>query len=275
MSDATLDWPEYRSTRLRHPKRAAVVVPSRDVTGPLFTTRDLDEHDDDLTLHGTGEPLGERIVVTGRVLDEDGRPVRNALVEVWQANAAGRYFHDADLHPAPLDPNFTGAGRTLTRISGIVEAGIPVMGHIGLTPQSATQLGGYKAQGRTAAAAGRLVEEARALERAGCFAVVLEAMPAVVADEITAALRVPTIGIGAGAGCSGQVLVWHDLLGLTQGPMPRFVKTYARLREPIEAAIRAYAEDVRSGSFPAREHTYSMPDLEIEKFASRGVSRKN
>ena len=168
-----------------------------------------------------------------------------------------------------------GAGRTLTRISGIVEAGIPVMGHIGLTPQSATQLGGYKAQGRTAAAAARLVDEARALERAGCFAVVLEAMPAVVADEITAAIRVPTIGIGAGAGCSGQVLVWHDLLGLTQGPMPRFVKTYARLQEPIEAAIREYAADVRSGAFPAREHTYSMPDLEIEKFASRGVSRKN
>jgi len=167
-----------------------------------------------------------------------------------------------------------GAGRTLTRISGIVEAGIPVMGHIGLTPQSATQLGGYKAQGRTAAAAARLVEEARALERAGCFSIVLEAMPAVVAEEITAAVRVPTIGIGAGARCSGQVLVWHDLLGLSDQPMPRFVKTYVHLRETIEQAIRAYADDVRSHAFPGSEHTYSMPDVEIEKFVSRGLSRK-
>ena len=118
MSDVTLDWPEYRSTRLRHPKRAPIVVPSHDVTGPLFTTHDLDDHDDDLTVHGAAEPLGERIIVTGRVLDEDGRPVRDALVEVWQANAAGRYFHDADRHPAPLDPNFTGAGRTLTDADG-------------------------------------------------------------------------------------------------------------------------------------------------------------
>jgi 3-methyl-2-oxobutanoate hydroxymethyltransferase len=168
-----------------------------------------------------------------------------------------------------------GAGRTLTRISGIVDAGIPVMGHIGLTPQSATQLGGYKAQGRTAAAARRLVEEARALERAGCFSIVLEAMPPIVADEITAAVRIPTIGIGAGTGCSGQVLVWHDLLGLSESPHPRFVKTYARLRESIESAIREFAHDVRAGSFPAREHTYAMPDAEMEKFTSHGMSRKD
>src|SRR5687768_3027046 len=122
-----------------------------------------------------------------------------------------------------------GAGRTLTRVSGIVDAGVPVMGHIGLTPQSATMLGGYRAQGRTAAAAARLVAEARALERAGCFAIVLEAVPAVVAEQITDAVRVPTIGIGAGGACSGQVLVWHDLLGLSEGPAPRFVKAYADL----------------------------------------------
>ena len=167
-----------------------------------------------------------------------------------------------------------GAGRTLTRISGIVEAGIPVMGHVGLTPQSATQLGGYKAQGRTAAAAARLVEEARALERSGCFAIVLEAMPSIVAEEITAAVRVPTIGIGAGAACSGQVLVWHDLLGLIAGPVPRFVKKYAELGAQAEAAIRAYGQDVRSGTYPAVEHTYPMPDAELEKFASRSGSRK-
>jgi 3-methyl-2-oxobutanoate hydroxymethyltransferase len=167
-----------------------------------------------------------------------------------------------------------GAGRTLTRVSGIVEAGVPVMGHIGLTPQSATLLGGYRAQGRTAAAAMRLVEEARALERAGCFAIVLEAMPAPVAEHITEAVRIPTIGIGAGAACSGQVLVWHDLLGLSEPPLPRFVKTYADLKGTIETALRAYAADVRNRTFPEPRHTYPMPDAELEKFASESVSRK-
>ncbi len=161
-----------------------------------------------------------------------------------------------------------GAGRTLTRIRGIVEAGIPVMGHIGLTPQSATLLGGYKAQGRTASAARRLVDEARALERAGCFAVVLEAMPAPVAERITEAIGVPTIGIGAGAACSGQVLVWHDLLGLLPAPMPRFVKQYAQVGTTIRSALDAYVTDVRTGRFPQPEHTYSMPDAELQRFES-------
>ena len=159
-----------------------------------------------------------------------------------------------------------GAGRTLTRISGIVEAGIPVMGHVGLTPQSATKLGGYKAQGRTAAAARRLVEEAAALERAGCFSVVLEAMPAAVAERITERLDVPTIGIGAGDRCDGQVLVWHDLLGLLPGPMPRFVRQYAHLAPAIAAALDAFVADVRAGRFPDRRHTYGMPDDELKKF---------
>jgi 3-methyl-2-oxobutanoate hydroxymethyltransferase len=161
-----------------------------------------------------------------------------------------------------------GAGRTLTRIGGIVDAGIPVMGHIGLTPQSATKLGGYRAQGRTAAAARRLVDEAIALERAGCFAIVLEAMPAVVAAGITEAVSVPTIGIGAGADCSGQVLVWHDLLGLSTGPAPRFVKAYADLSTTITDAIAAYASDVRQGAYPEARHTYGMPDTEREKLES-------
>jgi 3-methyl-2-oxobutanoate hydroxymethyltransferase len=162
-----------------------------------------------------------------------------------------------------------GAGRTLTRISGIREAGIPVMGHIGLTPQSATLVGGYKAQGRTAAAAQRLVDEARALERAGCFAIVLEAMPAVVAARITEAVAIPTIGIGAGVSCSGQVLVWHDLLGLLPGPAARFVKQYADIGAAIGAALVAYADDVRAGRFPADEHTYGMPEGERELFERR------
>jgi 3-methyl-2-oxobutanoate hydroxymethyltransferase len=164
-----------------------------------------------------------------------------------------------------------GAGRSLSRISAIVDAGMPVMGHIGLTPQSATALGGYRAQGRTAATARRLVEEARALERAGCFSIVLEAIPPVVADAATAAVSIPTIGIGAGAGCSGQVLVWHDLLGLSAGHVPRFVKPYADLRTVITGALKAYAEDVRSGAFPAPEHTYSMPEDERDAFEADAI----
>jgi len=159
-----------------------------------------------------------------------------------------------------------GAGRTLTRISGIVEAGIPVMGHLGLTPQSATKLGGYRAQGRTAAAARRLMDEAVALERAGCFSIVLEAIPAVVARHITEAVKVPTIGIGAGPDCSGQVLVWHDLLGLTATPLPRFVRAYADLSTVIGDALSRFAADVREGRFPDDAHTYPMSEGEQERF---------
>ena len=167
-----------------------------------------------------------------------------------------------------------GAGRTLTRISGIVDAGIPVMGHIGLTPQSATLLGGYRTQGRTAAAARRLVDEAVALERSGCFAIVLEAIPAAVAECVTATVKIPTIGIGAGPACSGQVLVWHDLLGLTVGPSPRFVKRYAEVGTVIAEALKTYADEVRRGTFPDESHTYGMPDAEREQFEARlGVTK--
>ena len=166
-----------------------------------------------------------------------------------------------------------GAGRTLTRISGIVDAGIPVMGHIGLTPQSATILGGYRAQARTAAAAKRIVDQAVALERAGCFSIVLEAIPPVVAEHATDAVRIPTLGIGAGAACSGQVLVWHDLLGLTAQP-PRFVKQYASLGEVISKALAAYVSDVRTGAFPEERHTYGMPDAERERFEASLTTKK-
>ncbi len=159
-----------------------------------------------------------------------------------------------------------GGGPTLERVRALVGAGIPVMGHIGLTPQSATLLGGFKAQGRTAAKATKLYDDARALEDAGCFAVVLEAVPAAVAGRITAALTIPTIGIGAGAACDGQVLVYHDLLGLYDGSSPRFVKRYAELASTIRNALEAYVGDVRSGAFPEDRHTYSMPDDELEVF---------
>ncbi|HVT46926.1 MAG TPA: 3-methyl-2-oxobutanoate hydroxymethyltransferase [Vicinamibacterales bacterium] len=166
-----------------------------------------------------------------------------------------------------------GAGATLTRIAAIVDAGIPVMGHIGLTPQSATLLGGYRAQGRTADAARRLIDDARALERAGAFAIVLEAIPAIVAERVTAEIGVPTIGIGAGASCCGQVLVWHDLLGLTRGSTPRFVKRYADLNGVIAGALDAFVQDVRGGTFPGPDHTYGMPDTEREKLDDAKVER--
>jgi 3-methyl-2-oxobutanoate hydroxymethyltransferase len=159
-----------------------------------------------------------------------------------------------------------GAGASLSRARAIVDAGVPVMGHIGLTPQSVTKLGGYRAQGRTADAAQELVEDAKALESAGCFAIVLEAMPAVVAAHISAALSIPTIGIGAGPECGGQVLVWHDLLGLTPGHVAKFVKSYAQLGATIEQALRAYIADVRGGVFPGPEHTYRMAPDERDRF---------
>jgi 3-methyl-2-oxobutanoate hydroxymethyltransferase len=129
-------------------------------------------------------------------------------------------------------------------------------------------LGGFKTQGKTADAARRLVDDALALEDAGCFSVVLEAVPAPVAAEITRKLSVPTIGIGAGVHCDGQVLVYHDLLGLTEGHLPRFVKRYANLSREIRDALDAYVHEVRAGTFPDEQHTYQMPEAELERFES-------
>jgi len=159
-----------------------------------------------------------------------------------------------------------GAGRMLSRVRAIAESNIGVMGHIGLTPQSATKLGGFRAQGRTAEAALELYEDALALQAAGCFALVLEAVPAPVAERISEALTIPTIGIGAGAACDGQVLVWHDLLGLYPGRTPRFVKRYAELADQIAAALERYVADVRTGAFPDEQHIYSIPDEELSRF---------
>jgi 3-methyl-2-oxobutanoate hydroxymethyltransferase len=159
-----------------------------------------------------------------------------------------------------------GAGRMLSRVRAIAESNIGIMGHIGLTPQSATKLGGFKAQGRSAAAALQLYDDALALQEAGCFSIVLEAVPALVAARITAALEIPTIGIGAGASCDGQVLVWHDMLGMYGGSTPRFVKRYGDIAGEIGEALAEYAADVRGGAFPAEQHTYSIPDDELAAF---------
>ncbi|TML74141.1 MAG: 3-methyl-2-oxobutanoate hydroxymethyltransferase [Actinobacteria bacterium] len=187
---------------------------------------------------------------TFQVSDEDA--VRNAI----------RFVKEAGADAVKLE----GAGPMLARVQGIVGAGIPVMGHLGLTPQSATMLGGFKAQGRTAEKARRLLADARALEAAGCFSLVLEAVPAPVAGRITHALSIPTIGIGAGADCDGQVLVWHDLLGLYEGRAARFVKRYAEVGQVVREALEAYVSDVREHRFPEERHTYAMPDEELALF---------
>jgi 3-methyl-2-oxobutanoate hydroxymethyltransferase len=160
-------------------------------------------------------------------------------------------------------------GALLSRVRALTAAGIPVMGHIGLTPQTATMLGGFKAQGRSAAKAVELYDDALALEAAGCFSLVLEAVPAPVAARITEALRIPTIGIGAGAACDGQVLVWHDLLGLYHGHAPRFVKQYAALAPVIGDAVGRYASEVRDGRFPQPQHAYAISDEELALFEER------
>ena len=187
-----------------------------------------------------------------QVSDEDA--VRNGV----------RFLKEAGADAVKVE----GAGPTVSRVLALVGAGIPVMGHLGLTPQSATMLGGFRAQGRTAAKALQLLADALTLEQAGCFALVLEAVPAAVATKITEALSIPTIGIGSGRGCDGQVLVYHDLLGLYEGKSPRFVKRYAELATTIQEALERFAADVRSGSFPEGEHTYSIPDEELAEFLS-------
>jgi 3-methyl-2-oxobutanoate hydroxymethyltransferase len=164
-----------------------------------------------------------------------------------------------------------GAGSILSRVRAISEAGIPVIGHVGLTPQSATKLGGFRAQGRSAEKARQLYDDALALDRAGASALVLEAIPAAVAAAVTEAVSVPTIGIGAGPGTDGQVLVWHDLLGFYEGRSPRFVKRYGEVGRQIREALEQYVTDVRAGAFPDDRHTYAIPDEELARF--RGTVR--
>ena len=159
-----------------------------------------------------------------------------------------------------------GAGPMTSRVRAIVGSGIPVMGHLGLTPQSATMLGGMKAQGRTASGASRLLADARELEDAGCFSLVLESVPARIGALISQALTMPTIGIGAGGGCDGQVLVWHDLLGINEGVAPRFVKRYANLAAETRRALEAFAAEVRSGAYPTDEHVYKIGSDELRAF---------
>jgi 3-methyl-2-oxobutanoate hydroxymethyltransferase len=162
-----------------------------------------------------------------------------------------------------------GGPSSVARARAIVGAGIPVMGHVGLTPQTATALGGWKAQGRTAAAAARIGAQAVALQEAGCFALVFEAIPAAVTDELMPGIEIPVIGIGAGPATDGQVLVFHDLLGIRDGLGARFVKRYANLQEEMNTGVAAYTEDVRTRRYPGPEHTYSIDPAELAQLHSQ------
>jgi 3-methyl-2-oxobutanoate hydroxymethyltransferase len=230
---------------------AAMVVLGHEATTVPVTMDEM------LFLTRTVARAAHRPIVVGdmpfgsyQVSDEDA--VRNAI----------RFVKEAGADAVKLE----GGGPSVSRARAIVGAGIPVMGHVGLTPQSATMLGGFKTQGRTAAKATQLVADAQELEAAGCFSIVLEAVPAAVAARITDVLAIPTIGIGAGRDCDGQVLVYHDLLGLSEGHLPRFVKRYANLSREIRDALEAYVADVRAGAFPEEQHTYAMPDEELAQF---------
>jgi 3-methyl-2-oxobutanoate hydroxymethyltransferase len=173
---------------------------------------------------------------------------------------AMRFVKDAGCDAVKLE----GGGPTsVARARAIVNAGIPVMGHVGLTPQTATALGGYKAQGRNAEAATKVAHEALALQEAGCFSIVFEAIPSAVSEELMPQMRIPVIGIGAGPATDGQVLVFHDLLGIREGLGARFVKRYANLLDEMAAGVSAFAADVRERQYPRPEHGYSIPPEEL------------
>jgi 3-methyl-2-oxobutanoate hydroxymethyltransferase len=180
---------------------------------------------------------------------------------------AGRLLKEGGAHAVKLE----GGVEVAATVEAMVRAGIPVMGHLGLTPQSIHAMGGYRVQGKTASAAHRILEDARALERAGVYALVLEGVPSELAERVTGALSVPTIGIGAGSACDGQVLVGYDMLGLNDGHRPKFVRAYAELAQSVVAATEAYCEDVKARRFPGPEHGYAASE---QLFGPRSVDQE-
>ncbi len=181
--------------------------------------------------------------------------------DVDAVRTAQRFVKEAGCDAVKLERG----GTSVERARAMVDAGIPVMGHVGLTPQTATALGGYRSQGRTAERALEVALDAKALEDAGCFSIVFEAIPSDLTDEIMPSLHVPVIGIGAGPSTDGQVLVFHDLLGIYDGHAARFVKRYAAIREEMVAGVHAFAEDVRARRYPEPEHGYTMAPDERER----------
>lgn len=174
---------------------------------------------------------------------------------------AGRFIQEGKAQAVKLE----GGKEVVEEIKAIIKAGIPVMGHIGLTPQSIHNLGGYYVQGKTEEQAKKLIEDAKILEEAGVFAIVLELVPAEIASIISTQIAIPTIGIGAGAGCDGQILVTHDLIGLYQGSVPKFVKQYCEVGKSIEEAVNSYNKDVKAGLFPNEEHSFHAQTDTIKK----------
>ena len=197
-----------------------------------------------------------------RALVVSDMPFMSYQVSVEQAvTNAGRLIQDGRASAVKLE----GGARMADRVQAIVQAGIPVMGHIGLTPQSVHQFGGYKVQGRNYLDCRQIKQDARDLQNAGIFALVLEGIPCELAEEITAELKTPTIGIGAGVKCDGQILVLHDLLGLNQDFVPKFVKQYAQLADHLKNAVVEYIQEVRTETFPNQEHSYHSKQGKLKK----------
>ncbi|MBI4063777.1 MAG: 3-methyl-2-oxobutanoate hydroxymethyltransferase [Elusimicrobia bacterium] len=183
---------------------------------------------------------------------------------------AGRFIKEAQMDAIKLE----GGQEQISKIKAILDAGIPVVGHLGLTPQSVRKFGGWKTQGKTAQAALKILRDAEALEEAGCFALVLESIPSRLAALISRKLRIPTIGIGAGNACDGQVLVTHDMLGLFDRFTPKFVRRYANLYGEIEKALQVYKKEVQERSFPQEQHSFAMPDEEWKKFNANSQNHR-
>ena len=212
---------------------------------------------EDMIHHGAAVARGAKNALV--VVD---MPFMSYEVTVEEAvRNAGRLMKEGRAGAVKLE----GGVRVAEQIRAIVKAGIPVMGHIGLTPQSINVFGGFKVQGKSEEAARALLADAKAVEEAGAFAVVIEAVPAALAQMITDAVSIPTIGIGAGAGCDGQILVYQDMLGMFSDFTPKFVKRYANVGEVMREAFANYAAEVASGAFPAEEHTYKIKDDVLEK----------
>ena len=212
---------------------------------------------EDMIHHGAAVARGAKNALV--VVD---MPFMSYEVTVEEAvRNAGRLMKEGRAGAVKLE----GGVRVAEQIRAIVKAGIPVMGHIGLTPQSINVFGGFKVQGKSEEAARALLADAKAAEEAGAFAVVIEAVPAALAQMITDAVSIPTIGIGAGAGCDGQILVYQDMLGMFSDFTPKFVKRYANVGEVMREAFANYAAEVASGAFPTEEHTYKIKDDVLEK----------
>ncbi|MGO5111573.1 3-methyl-2-oxobutanoate hydroxymethyltransferase [Oscillospiraceae bacterium LCP25S3_E10] len=212
---------------------------------------------DDMIHHGAAVARGVKNAMV--VVD---MPFMSYQTSVYDAVVnAGRLMKEGRASAVKLE----GGKEVCPQVKAITEAGVPVMGHLGLTPQSINALGGHRVQGKTQQAAQKLLDDARALQEAGAFAVVLECVPEKLAEKVTKELEIPTIGIGAGAGCDGQVLVYQDMLGMFSDFTPKFVKKFANVGQVMKEAFKSYIDEMQQGSFPSQEHCYSIDDDIIEK----------